>query len=377
MEAVGQLTGGIAHDFNNLLTVISGNLEIAAAASCRQCGRACSVRRRALQRRLARGAADASAPGVLAPSAARAEGRSTSTALDQPTCRSCCAARCGEAIEIETVLAGGAVEHLRRCEPARERLLNLAVNARDAMPDGGKLTIEAANVYLDEEYAAPARMCRRDNTSAIFVSDTGGGMTPEIVGKASTRSSPPRRSGKGTGLGLSQVYGFVKQSGGHVKIYSEVGDGTTVKIYLPRLLSPRAADETRPAAAAVPRGTGETVLLVEDEPTCGSLAVDLAARAGLPGARRAPMRRPALRLLDRPREIELLFTDVGLPGGMNGRQLADEARRRRPGLKVLFTSGYARNAIVHHGRLDPGVQLITKPFTFAGLAAKLRQVLAD
>jgi CheY-like chemotaxis protein len=201
-------------------------------------------------------------------------------------------------------------------------------------------------------------------------------MTPEIADKAFDPFFTTKEAGRGTGLGLSQVYGFVRQSGGHVKIYTEVGDGTTIKIYLPRLLSPEAAHEPQPAPTAVPHGNGQTVLLVEDEPNVRSLAVDQVRELGYQ-VLDASDAASALHLLDRHSEIELLFTDVGLPGGMNGRQLADEARRRRPDLKVLFTSGYARNAIIHHGRLDPGVQLITKPFTFSGLAAKLRQVLAD
>jgi CheY-like chemotaxis protein len=208
----------------------------------------------------------------------------------------------------------------------------------------------------------------------VFVSDTGTGMTPETVARAFEPFFTTKEFGRGTGLGLSQVYGFVRQSGGHVKIYSEPGAGTTVKIYLPRQHGAGVPEEMPQAASPVPRGDGETILVVEDEPEVRGFVIGLMRELNyqvLDAADGAG----ALLLLDGRPDIALLFTDVGLPGGMNGRQLADEARRRRPDLRVLFTSGYARNAIVHHGRLDPGVQLITKPFTFAGLAAKLRQVL--
>ncbi len=199
-------------------------------------------------------------------------------------------------------------------------------------------------------------------------------MTAEVAAKAFEPFFTTKQVGQGTGLGLSQVYGFVKQSGGHVKIYSEVGAGTTIKIYLPRLMQQDTASSEQAAPEPIPDGQGEVVLVVEDEGEVRYLSVDLLRELGyqvLEAANGAA----ALRLIDRHPEIALVFTDVGLPGGMNGRQLADEARRRRPDLKVLFTTGYARNAIVHHGRLDPGVDLITKPFTFAALAAKLRQML--
>jgi CheY-like chemotaxis protein len=208
----------------------------------------------------------------------------------------------------------------------------------------------------------------------IFVSDTGTGMTPEVIEKAFEPFFTTKEVGKGTGLGLSQVYGFIKQSGGHVKIYSEVGSGTTIKLYLPRYFSSDSINEGQRAAVSVPQGKGETILLVEDEADVRSSAVDMLRELGY-RVIEAPDGSGGLRLLDAHREINLLFTDVGLPGGMNGRQLADEAQRRRAGLKVLFMSGYARNAIVHHGRLDPGVELIMKPFTYAGLAAKIRRVL--
>jgi PAS domain S-box-containing protein len=372
MEAIGQLTGGIAHDFNNLLTVITGNLETLQ----RRLGDQADER---LQRSISSALQGASRAALLTHQLLAFSRRQTlepkSVSVNTLIARTSelLHRTLPEAISIETVLAGGVWNTFVDANQLENCLLNLAVNARDAMPEGGRLTIEAANVYLDEEYGASAEVPAGQYVG-IFVSDTGVGMTPDIAGRAFDPFFTTKEVGRGTGLGLSQVYGFVKQSGGHVKIYSEVGAGTTIKIYLPRLLSAAAADEARPVAPVVPRGNQETILIVEDEAAVRSFAVDLARELDyqvLDAADAAA----ALHLLDSRREIALLFTDVGLPGGMNGRQLADEARRRRPGLKVLFTSGYARNAIVHHGRLDPGVQLITKPFTFAGLAAKFRQVL--
>ncbi|HET6234591.1 MAG TPA: PAS domain S-box protein [Acetobacteraceae bacterium] len=372
MEAIGQLTGGIAHDFNNLLTVISGNMET-------------------LQRRLSQGGEDRLLRFVN--SALLASSRAAilthhllAFARRQPLDPKLVSANTlitgvsemlrrtlGETISIETVLAGGVWTTFADANQLENSLLNLAVNARDAMPGGGKLTIEAANVYLDEAYAATADVSPGQYVG-LFVSDTGIGMPPDVVSRAFDPFFTTKDVGQGTGLGLSQVYGFVKQSDGHVRIYSEVGAGTTVKIYLPRHISADGAGDERSADLPVPRGHGETILVVEDEPGVRRLATDMLLELGY-GVLDASDGTTALRVIDAHREIELLFTDIGLPGGMNGRQLADEVLRRRPGLKVLFTSGYARNAIVHHGRLDPGVQLIVKPFTFAGLAAKMRHVL--
>jgi PAS domain S-box-containing protein len=372
MEAIGQLTGGVAHDFNNLLTVISGNLE-------------------ALQRRLTEG--DERNLQRLVNSATLASSRAAilthqllAFSRRQPlqpkavsintliTSMSELIRRIlPESIAMETVLAGGVWPTFVDANQLENSLLNLAVNARDAMPDGGKLTIEAANVFLDEGYAAGAEVPAGQYVG-VFVSDSGMGMPPEVLAKAFEPFFTTKDVGQGTGLGLSQVYGFVRQSGGHVKIYSEVGGGSTVKIYLPRLVVSGAAVEGSSAVVTVQPGNGETILVVEDEPDVRVFAVE-ALRELNYRVIEAQDGASALRLLDAHREIELLLTDIGLPGGMNGRQLADEARRRRADLKVLFTSGYARNAIVHHGRLDPGVELITKPFTFAGLAAKVRHVL--
>jgi len=253
-------------------------------------------------------------------------------------------------------------------------LLNLAVNARDAMPGGGKLTVETANTFLDETYAAAHEEVRVGQYVVIAVADNGVGMPPEIVRKAFDPFFTTKDVGQGTGLGLSQVYGFVKQSGGHVKIYSELGQGTTVKIYLPRLATASARADQQPAAAEPPRGSkNEMVLVVEDEADVRGFTVDMLRELGY-GVMEAEDAHAALRLLETTPAVRLLFTDVGLPGGLNGRQLADAARRLRPDLRVLYTTGYARNAIVHHGKLDPGVELIAKPFTYTALAAKIRSL---
>jgi CheY-like chemotaxis protein len=278
----------------------------------------------------------------------------------------------GERVLIETVLGGSLWPTFVDSNQLESVLLNLAVNARDAMPDGGRLTIEAANVYLDEQYGAIAEVAPGPYVG-IFVSDTGIGMTPEVIAKAFDPFFTTKEVGQGTGLGLSQVHGFIKQSGGHVKIYSEVGAGTTIKIYLPRYFS-SGTMETQPAARPVPEAKGETILVVEDEADVRSFTVEMLRELGY-RVIEAPDGPSGLRLLDAHRDIKLLFTDVGLPGGINGRQLAEEAQRRKASLKVLFMSGYARNAIVHHGRLDPGVELLLKPFTYQGLAAKIRHVL--
>jgi CheY-like chemotaxis protein len=279
----------------------------------------------------------------------------------------------GETVFVENVLAGGLWTTFVDTTELESALLNLAINARDAMPDGGRLTIEAANVFLDEAYAADADIPPGQYVG-IFVSDTGTGMKPDVIAKAFEPFFTTKGIGEGTGLGLSQVYGFIKQSGGHVKIYSEIGAGTTVKLYLPRQVEPAGSGDRNPAAQAAPQGRGEAILVVEDDPDVRSFTVEMLRELGYTVIE-ATDGQSALRLLDAHREIVLLFTDVGLPGGMNGRQLADEVLRRRAHLKVLFTSGYARNAIVHHGRLDPGVELLPKPFTFATLGARIRRLL--
>jgi len=255
-------------------------------------------------------------------------------------------------------------------------LLNLAINARDAMRGGGKLTIETGNALLDEAYAAAHQEVMPGQYVLIAVSDTGSGMTKEVVEKALEPFFTTKAPGEGTGLGLSQVYGFIKQSGGHLKIYSEPGEGTTIKLYLPRLAQTGAGEVPTAASPLAGETCRGTILAVEDNEDARTFVAEMLRDLGyrvLTAADAAS----ALDVLEREPEVDLLFTDVGLPNGVNGRQLADQAQRRRPRLKVLFTTGYARNAIVHHNRLDPGVELIVKPFTQSDLAAKIRQVLAS
>jgi CheY-like chemotaxis protein len=247
------------------------------------------------------------------------------------------------------------------------------------MPEGGRLTIETANTRLDEAYAAAHAEVTPGQYVMVAVSDRGAGMPPEILARVFEPFFTTKAEGRGTGLGLSQVYGFVKQSGGHIKLYSEPGQGTTAKIYLPRHVGPGGAEDRRDGASAeaeIPRGRGETVLLVEDHEEVRAYAANALAHLGY-HVLQAPDARTALEALEREERVALLFTDVGLPGGVNGRRLAEEAVRSRPGLRVLFTTAYARNAISHHGVLDHDVHLLPKPYTVDVLARKLREVLDE
>jgi signal transduction histidine kinase/CheY-like chemotaxis protein len=372
MDAIGQLTGGIAHDFNNLLTVISGNIEI-------------------LQRRLAD---DDDSQRMLTAAlrgttrAALLTERLLAFSRRQPLAPRSAALNklvagmsellkriIGEAITIETVLAGGLWQTFADINQLENALINLAVNARDAMPDGGRLTIETANCYLDDTYVAMHGDVRAGQYVGVFVTDTGIGMSQDVAAKAFEPFFTTKGVGHGTGLGLSQVYGFLKQSGGHVKIYSEIGQGTTIKLYFPRHRAKDEVIDERPVAVPPPRARkGEWVLIVEDDPDVRSFTIEMIEDLGYQvlSAENGPA---ALRLLASHPEVQLLFTDVILPGGMTGRELADEAVRRQSRLKVLFTTGYARNAIVHHGRLDTGVDVVFKPFTYTEVAAKMRRVL--
>jgi CheY-like chemotaxis protein len=280
----------------------------------------------------------------------------------------------GEQVTIETALGGGL--WLADADPNQLEvaILNLAVNARDAMPNGGKLTLETANIYLDERYASNQSEVVPGQYVMLAITDNGCGMSPAVKAKAFDPFFTTKDIGHGTGLGLSQVYGFVKQSRGHVNIYSEVGEGTTIKIYLPRTHSAIATEEKEPEHTVAGGSLRETILVVEDDPDVRGFSCDTLRELGY-GVLEAETGRAGLQILKTHPEVCVLFTDVGLPGGINGRQLAEEARKRRPELKVLFTTGYARNAIVHEGRLDPGVELITKPFSQAALAGKLRDII--
>jgi CheY-like chemotaxis protein len=279
-----------------------------------------------------------------------------------------------EDISLETVLSGGLWQVDVDANQLESALLNLVVNARDAMADGGgKLTLETANAHLDSNYAATYAEIEPGQYVLICVTDTGVGMSKDVLSHAFDPFYTTKPIGQGTGLGLSQVFGFVKQSGGHVKLYSEVGEGTTVKIYLPRYYGEASPDEMLPQAAEARGHASETILVVEDDDDVRIYSTEGLRDLGFT-VLEAHDGATALRVLELHPEVALLLTDVGLPN-MNGRQLADEARRRNPTLRVLFTSGYARNAIVHQGRLDPGVELLTKPFTRAELGSRVRDVL--
>jgi CheY-like chemotaxis protein len=254
-------------------------------------------------------------------------------------------------------------------------LLNLAINARDAMPEGGRLTIETANASLDDNYAAGYVDVAPGQYVMISVSDTGQGMPAEVAARAFDPFFTTKAVGKGSGLGLSMVYGFVRQSGGHIKIYTEAGEGTTVRLYLPRVRG-NVRPETPVQEPPTIVGGGEHILVVEDDALVREHLIGQLKGLGY-RVTGAASGHEALERLARHADIDLLFTDVVMPGGLNGRQLADAARRDRPDLRVLFTSGYTENAIVHHGRLDRGVHLLSKPYRRQELASKLRRVLEE
>ena len=378
MEAIGQLTGGVAHDFNNLLTVILGGLDtVSRTAATLEAG--------PQTQRIQRSAAMAAHAGQRA---ATLTARLLAFARRQPLDpKSVHPARLvtglaellqrtlGETIALQTVNGAGLWRVLADPAEIENALVNLAVNARDAMPDGGRLTIETSNAYLDQAYVdsipepvAPGQYV------LIAVSDTGAGMDPEVLERVFEPFFTTKEAGKGTGLGLSQVYGFVRQSAGHVRLYSEVGVGTTVKIYLPRATDDVASAEEAPVAPLPMRGAGETILIVEDHEDLRSYGAGALEELGY-RVLQAGAGREALRILAEAPRVDLLFTDVVLPDGLDGRRLADEATRLKPGLKVLFTTGYTRNAIVHNGRLDPGVELVSKPYSAETLGAKVRMLL--
>jgi CheY-like chemotaxis protein len=280
----------------------------------------------------------------------------------------------GEAIEIETVLGAGMWNVEVDSNQLESAILNLAVNARDAMPDGGRLTIETINVRIDEDYTQRQVEVMPGQYVVICVRDTGIGMDKGTLARAFEPFFTTKETGRGTGLGLSMVYGFVKQSGGHVTIHSEAGHGTSVKIYLPRFLG-EVSQDNADFVQHVPEGsTLETILVLEDDADVRMHSVEILRELGY-SVLEARDAESALRLMERPLKIDLLFTDVVLEGGVTGADIARQAEALRSDLKVLFTTGYARDAIVHRGRIDPGVQLITKPFTYAELARRVRDVL--
>jgi PAS domain S-box-containing protein len=372
MEAVGQLTGGVAHDFNNLLQVIVGSLETIRRILPQEYGR---LHRAAEQGMNGARRASALTQRLLAFSRRQPlDPKAIDVNVLIGGMSELLHSTLGEIVSVETVRAAGLWRIEADPNELEAAILNLAVNARDAMPEGGRLTIETTNAHIDEGYALTNAEVIPGQYVGISISDTGSGMDAKTVAQAFEPFFTTKSVGKGTGLGLSQVYGFVKQSGGHVKIYSEVGEGTTVRIYLPRLTGHQGEAE-KELHLPVPEGTQEeTILVVEDDDDVRTYSVETLRDLGyrVIEAHDGPS---ALRLLERQLRVDLLFTDVVLPSGMTGAQVAAQARALRPSLKVLFTTGYARNAIIHQGRLDKGVQLITKPFTFEDLAAKIRDVL--
>jgi two-component system NtrC family sensor kinase len=376
MEAVGRLSGGIAHDFNNMLTVILGNIDIAFRRTddprlhrLLDSARQASERAATLVQRLL--AFSRQHPQEVRTVDINRLVQGMSELLRRTI---------GEAVAIETVLAGGLWPIEVDPNQLENAIINLAVNGRDAMPDGGRLTIETANSYLDETYAAEhGGEIPHGQFVMVAVSDAGVGMSRHVLERAFEPFFTTKPTGMGTGLGLSMVYGFVKQSNGHVKIYTELNEGTTIKLYFPRAKAQSTAPEwpgheRGPSSTPALAGGTETILLVEDDEAVRRFAVEALREHGY-RVHAASDAASALRLLDADPGIRLLFTDVVLPGGMNGRQLAHEALRRRADLRVLFATGYTRNAIIHQGRLDADVELLTKPFTAEAMARKIRQML--
>ena len=372
MEAVGQLTGGVAHDFNNLLTVILGNLdEIRDTLADRPNGVLLLEEVQAAARKAAELTQRLTAFSRQQPlNPTVVDINRLISNLEQLLRRTL-----GADIAIEVIRGAG----LWPCEvdPAQleNAVVNLAINARDAMPDGGKLTIETANTRVDREYAELHAEMQPGQYVSLAVTDSGVGMSEAVLSRAFDPFFTTKGPNRGTGLGLSMVYGFVKQSGGHVKLYSELGEGTTAKIYLPRSTQPAAADDRSRSVGPDARGRGEIILVVEDEPNVRALTVRMLVRLGY-RVREAEDGPSALRVMEQNPALALLFTDIVLPGGMNGAQLAQAARLRQPELRVLYMSGYTDNAVIHHGRLDPGVDLLEKPFTRFALAQRIHEALS-
>lgn len=374
MEAVGQLTGGIAHDFNNMLAVIVGCLNLVKVKMSRSEPDAGRFVDKAMD-----GAERAAALTHRLLAFSRQQ-----PLMPQTICLNGLVAGMSEVIHrtlgdirVETVLASGLWQTRVDPNQLENALLNLAVNARDAMPEGGRLTIETGNAYIDDDYALEHVEVLPGQYVLLAITDTGTGMPPSVIAKAFDPFFTTKGLGKGTGLGLSQVYGFVKQSGGHIKIYSELAQGTTIKIYLPRFTG--SSEAVRPnyqrsvSATSLQSRAEELVLVVEDEARMRSVSVamlqDLGYRVLAAGSGVE-----ALALIDAYPGLALLFTDVVMPD-MNGRALAEEAWRRRPDLKVLFTTGFSRNAVIHNGVLDAGVHFLPKPFTLEQLGQKVLSVL--
>jgi len=370
MEAIGQLTGGLAHDFNNLLTVILANADTLEETIKDEKSRHLATMIRVAAERgaeltdslLAFARRQSLEPEIV-------NANKLLVGMDKLLRRSL-----GEQVEIEFVQGAGLWHVMADPAQLESALLNLAINARDAMPGGGRLTIETGNTSIDDTYNAPYEDVSPGHYVLICVSDTGTGMTPETMARAFEPFFTTKEVGKGTGLGLAMVYGFVKQSDGHIRIYSELGQGTSVKIYLPRSSAKGDSDEKKTVEDIAESSGGETILMVEDNKLVrehGEMLLKILGYRVLVASSGAE----ALAILQRHEHVDLLFTDMVMQGGMNGRELADKAAVLRPSLPVLFTSGYTENASVHQGRLDEGAQLLAKPYRRQDLALKLRQLL--
>ena len=373
MEAIGQLTGGVAHDFNNLLMVIMGNLEYAQRTMASWNDEAHQRLARRVDYAMQGAQRAASLTKRLLAFSRQQPLNPTPIDVNRllPGLSELLSRAVGEQISLEIVGGGGLWTTEVDGGELEAAILNLVVNARDAMPNGGKLTIEASNSYLDEAYCKEQVDVSPGQYVLIAVSDNGSGMPPEILKRAFDPFFTTKQTGQGTGLGLSQVYGFVKQSKGHVKIYSETGEGTTVKVYLPRSFREALrVNEIRVEPSK--RGEGERILVAEDDEDVRRYVAETLRDLGY-SVLQAENGEAALKLLDR-NAVALLLTDVVMPG-MNGRKLADEAKLCHSGLRILFMTGYSRNAIVHQGRLDPGVDLIQKPISTEQLAAAVRRIL--
>ncbi|CAH2925626.1 MAG: Sensory box histidine kinase/response regulator [uncultured Paraburkholderia sp.] len=369
MEAIGKLTGGVAHDFNNVMQILRGNLELLESRHKRD-----GWTRERLDK-----AIDAVERGVKLASQLLAFGRQQPL---RPIVINLAAAirgmddllrrALGETVQIETVVAGGLWNTLVDVHQLENVILNLAINARDAMKEGGKLTMEVSNAMLDDQYVVGFPDVPAGQYVMLAVTDTGTGMPPEVVQRAFDPFFTTKPEGEGTGLGLNMAYGFVKQSGGHIRIYSEVGHGTTVKIYLPRSME-EAVETPAPQPVTLLGGT-ETILVVEDDKEVQSTVVDTLSGLGY-SVLKANDAEQALAVVRSGVHIDLLFTDVVMPGPLRSPAMVAQAVQLLPRLKVLFTSGYTQNAIVHGGRLDPGVELLSKPYSREQLAYKIRQIL--
>ena len=373
MEAVGQLTGGIAHDFNNLLQGISGSLDLLQKRLIQ--GRTAELDRFITSAMASTNRASALTHRLLAFSRRQPlDPRSVRVNPLVASMEELLRRTLSERIGLELVLAGGLWLTLCDRNQLESAILNLAINARDAMPNGGKLTIETCNAHLDGIYAARSREVKPGQYVCVCVTDSGTGMDAETMAHAFEPFFTTKPIGQGTGLGLSMIYGFARQSEGYVKIYSELGHGTTVKIYLPRYLGKEETqDYEAPTHSELVAEHGETVLVVEDDPVVRGLIVDVLADLGY-GALEAADGTAGVAILQSNRRIDLLVTDMGLPG-LNGRQVADAGRASRPNLKVLFMTGYAENAAFASGFLEPGMAMITKPFALEILANRIRQAI--